>query len=140
MCDGRFFFYGRCSTEFPPRPGTLTTEIAFTGPASVVALFRDALDDPIFARDGWRCTVTGCTGRRSLHDHHVLWRSHGGGNAQDNRTAVCPGHHLHGIHRHTIRAWGEAPHAIHRELGIRPNGTPLSSYVGDRLCATEHRT
>ncbi len=141
------------------------TEVEFTGPASVVALFRDALDafsrpgdprslvlervlrhviatwealprhhDPIFARDGWRCTVPGCTGRRSLHDHHVLWRSHGGGNARDNRTAVCAGHHLHGLHCHTIRAWGEAPHGIHWELGVRPNAPPLVSYLGDRLC------
>ncbi len=143
------------------------TEVAFTGPASVVALFRDALDafsdpgdprslalervlrhaiatwealprhpDPIFARDGWRCTVPGCSGRRNLHDHHLLWRSQGGGNAQDNRTPVCAGHHLHGIHRHTIRAWGEAPHAIRWELGIRPNGPPLVSYVGDRICVS----
>ncbi len=140
------------------------TEVQFTGPASVVALFRDALDafsqpgdpralalervlrhaigawealprhhDPIFARDGWRCTVPGCTGRRNLHDHHVVWRSRGGDNGRDNRTAVCAAHHLHGLHRHAIRAWGEAPHAIHWELGVRPNRPPLVSYVGDRL-------
>jgi hypothetical protein len=145
-------------------------EVEFTGPASVVGLFRDALEahgrpgeprwlalervlrhvigfweslprhhDPIFARDGWRCTVPGCTGRRSLHDHHLVWRSHGGGNARGNRTAVCAGHHLHGVHRHTIRAWGEAPHAVHWELGVRPNAPPLVSYVGDRICAFDAR-
>ncbi len=145
-------------------------EVEFRGPASVVGLFRDALEahgrpgeprwlalervlrhvigfweslprhhDPIFARDGWRCTVPGCTGRRSLHDHHLVWRSHGGGNARGNRTAVCAGHHLHGVHRHTIRAWGEAPHAVHWELGVRPNAPPLVSYVGDRICAFDAR-
>ena len=26
--------------------------------------------DPVFARDGWRCTVPACSSRRNLHDHH----------------------------------------------------------------------
>jgi hypothetical protein len=49
---------------------------------------------PIFARDGWRCTVPGCSAWRSLHEHHV-WRAHGGDNARVNRTAVCAAHYLH---------------------------------------------
>ncbi len=139
--------------------------VQFTGPASVVAFFRDVLDayaepgaprwlalerviqhvigtweslprhhDPIFARDGWRCTVPGCSSRRNLHDHHLAWRSHGGGNARENRTAVCAAHHLHAVHRYTIRAAGEAPHAIHWELGVRPGAAALLRYVGDRVC------
>jgi hypothetical protein len=32
---------------------------------------------PVFARDGWRCTVPGCTSQRNLHAHHVLFRSAG---------------------------------------------------------------
>jgi len=93
--------------------------------------------DPIFARDGWRCTVPGCTSRCSLHDHHVLYRSRGGGNQRTNRTAVCAAHHLHGIHAGAVRAWGTAPHDVHWHLGVRPTGPPLLAYVGDRRCAAE---
>jgi hypothetical protein len=140
-------------------------EIGFTGPASVVALFRDALDaftrageprwvaverllrrvvadwegeprhrDPIFARDGWRCTVPACSARRNLHDHHIAFRSRGGGNARDNRTSVCAAHHLHGIHAGVIRATGAAPAAVRWELGVRAGLAPFLTYVGDRLC------
>ncbi len=82
--------------------------------------------DPVFARDGWRCTVPACSGRRNLHDHHLRFRSRGGGNERENRVTVCAAHHLHGIHTGVIRAWGVAPHAVRWEL-------PLESYVGDRL-------
>ncbi len=91
--------------------------------------------DPIFARDGWRCTVPGCTSRRNLHDHHLHYRSRGGGNEQTNRTAVCVAHHLHGIHAGRIRAWGTAPQPIYWELGVRSTAPPLLTYVGDRRCA-----
>ncbi len=95
--------------------------------------------DPIFARDGWRCTVPGCSSRCSLHDHHLLYRSRGGGNERTNRTAVCAAHHLHGIHTSAVRAWGTAPHDVHWHLGVRPTGPPLLAYVGDRRCAAEER-
>ena len=49
--------------------------------------------DPVFARDGWRCTVPACSSRRNLHDHHIRFRSRGGDNARDNRTTVCAAHH-----------------------------------------------
>jgi hypothetical protein len=81
--------------------------------------------DPVFARDGWRCTVPGCSSRRNLHDHHVRFRSRGGGNQCGNRTTVCAAHHLHGIHGGTIHVTGEAPHALRWDL-------PLFSCIGDR--------
>ena len=88
--------------------------------------------DPVFARDGWRCTVPTCSSRRNLHDHHVLYRSRGGGDARANRTTVCAAHHLHGIHGGTIRVFGTAPSELHWELGLRSNAPPLLRYVGDR--------
>jgi hypothetical protein len=91
--------------------------------------------DPVFERDGWRCAVPGCRSRRNLHDHHVVFRSHGGDNARDNRITVCAAHHLHGLHRGSIQARGQAPHAIVWELGIRfghDGGGPLARLVGDR--------
>ena len=93
--------------------------------------------DPIFARDGWRCTVPGCSSRCGLHDHHLLYRSRGGGNEPTNRTAVCAAHHLHGIHTSTICAWGTAPQNVHWHLGIGWTGRPLLAYVGDRRCPDE---
>ena len=88
--------------------------------------------DPIFARDGWRCTVPACSSRRNLHDHHIEFRSRGGANTRDNRTTVCAAHHLHGLHDGTIRAWGTAPAAIEWQLGVRAGAPPLAAYVGDR--------
>lgn len=90
--------------------------------------------DPVFARDGWRCTVPACSSRRNLHDHHLQFRSRGGDNARANRVAVCAGHHLHGIHAGVIRTWGTAPAAVHWQLGLRTDAPPLLTYVGDRLC------
>jgi hypothetical protein len=84
--------------------------------------------DPVFARDGWRCMVPGCSSRRNLHDHHVLFRSRGGDNARSNRITVCAAHHLHGIHTSVIRAWGEAPDGITWDLGVRPGRPPLLQF------------
>jgi len=88
--------------------------------------------DPIFARDGWRCAVPACTSRRNLHDHHLLFRSRGGGNARDNRITVCAWHHLRGIHQGRVRAWGTAPDAITWQLGCRPGQPALLTLQGDR--------
>ncbi len=93
--------------------------------------------DPVFARDGWRCTVPACSSRRNLHDHHIRFRSRGGDNRRDNRTVVCAAHHLHGIHDGTIHASGIAPHAIEWRLGVRLGVPPFLAYVGDRYCLPE---
>ena len=87
--------------------------------------------DPIFARDGWRCAVPACSSRRNLHDHHLIFRSRGGENAQDNRVTVCAWHHLRGIHAGRVRAWGAAPDAITWELGVRAGREPLLRLTGD---------
>jgi hypothetical protein len=93
--------------------------------------------DPVFARDGWRCTVPGCSSRRNLHDHHLVFRSRGGANQRKNRIAVCAAHHLHGIHGGSVRASGTAPHDVLWELGLRRNGPALLAFVGDRRCVDE---
>lgn len=88
--------------------------------------------DPIFSRDGWRCSVPACTGRRSLEDHHIVFRSRGGGNEQWNRLAVCAAHHHHAVHRYVIRASGRAPDDVTWELGLRPGQAPLAVLYGER--------
>jgi hypothetical protein len=78
--------------------------------------FRDYAD---FERDGFRCTVPGCTGRRNLHSHHLWYRSHQGPDVPWNRTTLCAHHHQRGQHGGTLRIRGRAPDALVYELGIR---------------------
>ena len=54
--------------------------------------------DPVIERDGYRCLVPGCTSRRSLYDHHVVFRSAGGSDASENRVTLCAFHHQRGVH------------------------------------------
>jgi hypothetical protein len=90
----------------------------------------------VFARDDWRCTVPGCTSYRNLHDHHVVFRSVGGGDELANRTTLCAGHHLRGVHAGRIRVIGSAPGGLRFELGLRPGQQPLLRYrSGDQLSA-----
>jgi hypothetical protein len=59
------------------------------------ARFHDYAD---FARDGYRCTVPGCTARRNLQSHHIRFRSAGGPDVAWNRTTLCAQHHQRGVH------------------------------------------
>src|SRR6266404_5803231 len=88
--------------------------------------------DPVFARDGWRCSVPACGSRRNLQDHHIIFRSRGGTNARTNRLTLCAGHHLHGIHDGWVRARGKAPAGIWWELGVRGDGPPLLRLFGEQ--------
>lgn len=82
----------------------------------------------VFARDGWRCTVPGCSSYRNLHDHHVVFRSHGGGDDAANRTTLCAFHHLRGVHAGLVRIAGSAPAGLRFELGLRPGRAPLAAW------------
>ncbi len=92
----------------------------------------------VFARDGWRCTVPGCSSYRELHDHHIRFRSAGGTDAESNRTTLCAWHHLRAVHAGParLRLRGRAPRHLRFELGLRQKrGAPaLLRYDGcDRL-------
>jgi len=82
----------------------------------------------VFARDGWRCTIPGCTSYRNLHDHHVRFRSAGGTDALANRTTLCAFHHLRGVHAGRVRVTGTAPDGLRFELGLRTGRAPLVRY------------
>ena len=91
----------------------------------------------VFARDGWRCTVPGCSSFRNLHDHHIVFRSAGGSDELSNRTTLCAWHHLRGVHAGIVRCTGGAPGELRFELGLRPGRAPLAVYrSGDRLDET----
>jgi hypothetical protein len=71
----------------------------------------------LFARAGYRCAAPGCTSREMLQDHHLVFRSHGGGNGLENRESLCVTHHQIGIHGGLASARGEAPLGVTWRLG-----------------------
>ena len=84
-------------------------------------------------RDGWRCTVPGCSSFRNLHDHHIVFRAAGGSDDLGNRTTLCAWHHLRGVHAARVRCRGTAPDALAFELGLRAGREPLLRYApGER--------
>jgi hypothetical protein len=86
-------------------------------------------DHRVFERDGWRCTVPGCSSYRNLHNHHILFRSHSGPDDPWNRTALCAAHHQRAVHGGIgrIRIRGRAPDGLRFEL-------PLVTYgPGERI-------
>jgi hypothetical protein len=90
----------------------------------------------VFERDGWRCSVPGCSSCRNLHDHHIEFRSAGGSDDLANRTTLCAWHHLRGVHAGTVRCTGTAPGRLRFELGLRRGRAPLVAYVsGDRVAS-----
>jgi hypothetical protein len=90
----------------------------------------------VFDRDGWRCSVPGCSSSRNLQDHHIEFRSAGGSDELANRTTLCAWHHLRGVHAGTVRVAGTAPERLRFELGVRRGRSPLVTFVsGDRLAS-----
>jgi hypothetical protein len=82
----------------------------------------------VVERDGYRCAVPGCTSRRSLHDHHVVFRSACGSDAPTNRITLCAFHHQRCLHAGLMRIRGGAPDGLVFELGLRAGGPPLARY------------
>jgi len=75
--------------------------------------------NPVIERDGYRCAVPGCSSRRNLQDHHIVFRSVGGSHARWNRVTLCAFHHLRGVHTGRLGVSGQAPERLVFELGLR---------------------
>jgi hypothetical protein len=90
----------------------------------------------VFARDGWRCTVPGCSSFRNLQDHHVVFRSAGGSDRLENRTTLCAWHHQRGVHAGRVRCSGRAPDQLRFDLGLRAGRAPLVSYGSGEILMT----
>jgi hypothetical protein len=84
--------------------------------------------DPVMERDGYLCAVPGCTSRRNLHDHHIVFRSACGSDAGENRITLCAFHHQRALHAGLLRIRGRAPDELVFELGLRPGAAPLLRY------------
>jgi hypothetical protein len=82
------------------------------------SVFEDYAD---FTRDGFRCTVPGCTARSNLQSHHIRFRSAGGPDEAWNRTTLCAFHHQRGVHGGGgLRIRGRAPDGLVYALGPEP--------------------
>jgi len=75
-------------------------------------------------RDLGLCQVPGCS-RAGEHEHHVVFRSAGGGNGKTNKILLCATHHLQCVHNGWVRVTGEAPDKLRWQLGVRPGRPPL---------------
>ena len=71
----------------------------------------------IYNRDGWRCMAPGCTSRRNLEVHHVLYRSRGGDDRPESLVCLCRFHHQMGEHGLLAKVRGEAPLGLVWRLG-----------------------
>jgi hypothetical protein len=83
----------------------------------------------VFQRDGWRCVVPGCRSYRNLQKHHIVFRSAGGSDEDENCVTLCAWHHLRGVHMGRVRCRGRAPDSLRFELGLRAGHDPLVSYL-----------
>jgi hypothetical protein len=72
----------------------------------------------IYARDGFVCRSPLCS-RRDVTPHHLLFRSGGGGEDDENIASMCLWCHLRGIHEGRIKARPPASD-IRWELGRQP--------------------
>jgi len=96
--------------------------------------------EEVYCRDGWRCAAPGCTSRRHLESHHLVYRSRGGGDDPANRICLCRLHHQRGEHGDLASCSGKAPLGVVWRLGksaaggagIRPAGT-AEWYRNERL-------
>jgi hypothetical protein len=57
----------------------------------------------VYRRDAFRCTSPVCT-RRDVTPHHLVFRSHGGGDEDENVASLCVWCHLSGVHEGRIAA------------------------------------
>jgi hypothetical protein len=88
----------------------------------------------VLIRDGFRCQVPGCSSRRNLHVHHVIFRSHGGSDEDSNEVTLCLSHHLKGVHEGNITIEGEAPDGLTIKLGVERGEKPFAVWsCGDRV-------
>ncbi len=71
----------------------------------------------IHERSGWRCSAPGCTSRKNLENHHVVYSGRGGSDEHWNRLSLCRFHHQCGEHGELARVRGRAPLGLLWRLG-----------------------
>ncbi|MGM0575802.1 MAG: HNH endonuclease [Myxococcota bacterium] len=69
-------------------------------------------------RDRYRCSSPVCE-RRDMTPHHIVFRSQGGGDEDENIAGLCSACHLDGVHGGVLRIRGRAPR-LTRKVGREP--------------------
>ncbi len=91
----------------------------------------------VIERDGLKCMIPGCSSRARLNDHHIKYRSHGGGDELPNNTSACNAHHKHCIHdNHYITVSGTAPDNLTIAMGVECGRAPFALFINGRRTAT----
>ena len=101
--------------------------------AERVAVELARSDRRVFARDRFRCRMPG------FHNHHILFRSLGGGDEDSNRATLCALCHNMVIHAGYARMTGNGDRELRVELGVREGKSPLSTWVGERKAERDER-
>ncbi|MCC6621293.1 MAG: DUF222 domain-containing protein [Deltaproteobacteria bacterium] len=70
----------------------------------------------VYRRDRYRCQSPACD-RRDVGAHHVVFRSQGGGDEEDNLVTLCGRCHVEGVHAGTIDVRGRAAGNLTWTLG-----------------------
>ncbi len=87
----------------------------------------------VIERDGLKCMIPGCSSRGVLNDHHIQYRSHGGGDELPNNTTTCRQHHKHCIHdNHYITVSGTAPDNLTIAMGVESGRVPFALFINGR--------
>lgn len=71
----------------------------------------DAFTRRVLERDGYACQYPGCSARKHLHAHHIVFRSRGGTNDPGNGVTLCAFHHRM-LHGELIKVSGRAPEQL----------------------------
>jgi len=114
-------FFVRCRRT-PAWVGLLALLEDFVATWDADAAPKRRAGQAVFVRGGWRCEAPGCTSRRNLEDHHVAYRSRGGGDVMSNRLALCRFHHQRGEHGGLASCRGRAPLGVRWTLGRAGSG------------------
>ena len=109
--------FSRGNTGVPEWAALLALLGEFVATWDVDVAARRPSSQRIHIRDGWRCMAPGCTSRRNLETHHVVYRSQGGGDGQENLVCLCRFHHQMGEHGVLARVRGVAPLGLVWEMG-----------------------
>jgi len=109
--------FGGTSGKVPEWVGLLALLEEFIETWDVDLAGRRPSAQRIYVRDGWRCMAPGCTSRKNLEVHHVVYRSQDGADRDENLVCLCRFHHQMGEHGLLARVQGEAPLGLVWSLG-----------------------
>ena len=91
-----------------------------------------AVSTAVFERDGWQCAFPGCSMRKTLDAHHIVFRSRGGSDELDNLVSLCRIHHDL-IHRGICLVTGRAGDDLkfERPRLVNERATDVARHRGD---------